>query len=132
MLYKGQSITKLIKLLSPLTTCDKPIDLRIYLDEELYAILSQVNKEKNLQKITGKDISEIITKLDGQAKIAITLAFVPTVSQIDQLISKFETTQGPTNDYSVEINYDPNIIAGLVIMVNGRVYDYSYKQKFLL
>jgi len=79
-----------------------------------------------IEKIADR-LAEIKKKLDGLKIVSLTLAIEPKKSTIDKII--FFVREHIEKDIIIEINVEPNIIGGAIIVFNGLYRDYSLKTK---
>ena len=129
MLFNEKNISQIQDVLQTLLLKSGIHNLGDLLVEEDYQIVSKISPESNLKELDNTSLKEIISKIDGQKKISIDIAFEPTHSQIQSIIDLLSITN-KSDDYRVRVNVDQSIIAGAVINCNGKAYDYSFADKF--
>lgn len=99
-------------------------------------IKSQIDKETaniladNFKKGVDREkyLKESIELLENMNEIEITISYKPSENTINSISEwVFNNLKG---NYVIDFKYDPKIIAGLTLTVNGKFLDLSYKTKF--
>lgn len=87
------------------------------------------NESINLKpQLVIKIIDDLTTQINRLPKIGLTLAFVPTRLQLEQI--KQEINDGQIlGQFLLDIKIDPHIIAGATIEYQGKYGDYSLANK---
>lgn len=83
--------------------------------------------DEALRERIAKTLAEIKKKAEGLQAITLTLAFEAQQSTIDRISSFARQTLG--ENIIIEINVEPGIIGGAIIVFNGLYRDYSLKTK---
>lgn len=83
--------------------------------------------DEALREKIAKTLAEIKNKAEGLQAITLTLAFEAQQSTIDKISSFARQTLG--ENIIIEINVEPNILGGAIIVFNGLYHDYSLKTK---
>ncbi len=71
-------------------------------------------------------LQELLSQVNNLAVLPITLAFEPTEEQIHLFAKKI--SEGKKEPILLEVEYDPKIIGGAVLISNGKLLDYSLKR----
>jgi len=129
MLFNQKMLFRIVELLEPLLLKDKIYDLSVILSEDLYLIILDLAPRSDPKKADRDLINNILSAIEQQKKIELKIAFEPTQAQVASILDYLK--QATKNvDYKVNISVDANILAGAIIECGGRVYDYSYSDKF--
>lgn len=110
---------------------DSKLSLDKYFSPEQKKLLSVYIQEKEGKLPNVRQIEETVTKIQEDLKrihiVSIQLAYTPTSNQIADLKSWFWNSYQKT--VIVDVTLDSSLIAGAVVDVDGRVWDYSLKIK---
>lgn len=93
----------------------------------ILGLLQGKSLDETLREKIAKTLAEIKNKAEGLEAITLTLAFQAQQSTIDKISSFARQNLGENT--IIEINVEPNILGGAIIVFNGRYHDYSLKTK---
>jgi hypothetical protein len=97
--------------------------VRAWVKTAIEADLKASTDSKELEKyFTG-----LIAELDKLTTLQLTVAFEPTLSNIEKISGWVTTNVGP--NILLEFQYKPDLLGGSIVIWNGKYYDGSMSQK---
>lgn len=92
----------------------------------------EINVKNNPTKdfeATKELLESVVKQLEEAREIHLTIAFRPTHIALEKVSYWFKQTYGA--DFVLNITFDPEIIAGAVVVVEGKYTDLSLKSKLV-